>query len=401
MIYIVEAFVEDYLHVLANVNIIKIFDKVFEEEPIVFISPEKHNAQVQKYFDIEQEGISFQSVDNLRIIPSNIFKRIFLILSRIYRDFKILRSVFKKCKPEDKVVITHIYFPSLVLVKLLKKVYPKVVTFSVIHGDVEYVYYPTTTEHKIVGFFHELMFKISAKNFYYLFLTPASKQILVETNKIEKSKLFAIDLPTFPNENKFEKTKSVAGRSIKIGHIGSAGVRKNVQLFYDLASQFSTDINKGDLEFSNVGVLETSIEPFLNPLIKNYVNDEINRPLHREMYDKKISALHYAVFFYGKNDFILRSSAAFFDAIYYEKPLIVVRNAFFEDVFDREGEIGYLCDNLEEMRILINNLIKQSEVFTEKYLMMVQNIRKYKLKLSIENISSTLKKDIGDIHVNN
>ncbi len=401
MIYIVEAFVEDYLHVLANVNIIKIFKKVYKDESVTFISPEKHNIQVKKYFNPEQDNISFQSIGNLIIVPTNILSRIFLILSRIYRDFKILRLVFNKCKPGDKVVITHIYFPSLVLLKLVKKMYPKVATFSVIHGDVEYVYYPTTKGQKVVGFFHELMFKISVNNFYYLFLTPTSKQILVETNKIRKDEIFAIELPTFPNENKFEKIENFSSKILKIGHIGSAGVRKNVQFFYDLASRLSEQISKGDLEFSNVGVLETSIEPFLNSLIKNYVNDEINKPLRREVYDGKISTLHYSIFFYGKNDFILRSSAAFFDAIYYEKPLIVLRNTFFENVFKKEGEIGYLCENLEEMAILISNLIEQGEVYTEKYLLMVQNVKNYKAKLSIDEIASTLKKDVDFNNINN
>lgn len=393
MIYIIEAFVEDYLHVLANVNIIKIFKKIYEKESILFISPEKHNNQVKIYFG-DQEEVGFHSVKNLTIIPSNLINRVLLILSRIYRDYKILNDVFKKCKPGDKVIITHIYFPSLVLVKLIKKRYTKVTTFSVIHGDVEFIYFPEKTTDKIVGFFHKLMFKIKAKNFYYLFLTPTSKQILVESKRIKSDEIFAIDLPTFPNENKFEKDENLSNKTLKIGHIGSAGIRKNVHLFYDLAEHLTEVINRDELEFSNVGVLETSIEPYLNPLIKNYVSNEINKPLLREVYDEKISELHYAVFFYGKNDFILRSSAAFFDAIFYEKPLIAIRNTFFEDVFKREGEIGYLCENLSEMETLINSILKEGKKNDEKYLSFIKNIKNYKSKLSIENISSNLKNDI-------
>lgn len=394
MIYIVEAFVEDYLHVLANVNIIKIFKKVYTEDDIVFISPYKHNTQVKKYFENQEDEICFDSIANLTILPSNLLKRIWLILSRIYRDFKLLKAVFKKCNAGDKVVITHIYFPSLVLVKLVKKFYPKIITFSVIHGDVEFIYYPSTKEHKIVAFFHKLMFKINAKNFYYLFLTPISKQILVKTKRIKKDDIFAIELPTFPNKNRYEKSEILDDKILKIGHIGSAGVRKNVQFFYELAAQLKNSISTGELEFSNVGVLESSIAPFLSPLIKNYVNDELNKPLLREVYDEKISTLNYAVFFYGKNDFILRSSAAFFDAIYYEKPIIVLRNSFFDDVFSREGEIGYICENLEDMCVLINDLLQQKELFNEKYQLLIKNIRNYKSKLSIESIASDLKKDI-------
>ncbi|SFA42246.1 Glycosyltransferase involved in cell wall bisynthesis [Pedobacter suwonensis] len=399
MIYIIEAFVEDYLHVLANVNIIKIFRNIYTDKPIVFTSPKKHNEQVKECFKSADPLISFESVPNLNVATTNIFNRVYLILLRIQRDISLLNKVFKKCKPGDIVVVTHIYFPCLVLLKLIKKKYPLVTTLSVIHGDVEYVYYPKTKQQKIVGFFHKLMFKIKAKQFYYIFLTPISKQILLETKKTTHAETLAIELPPFPNDHSFKDSLTLPRDVLKIGHVGSAGVRKNVHLFYELAVKLKVEIEGGTLQLSNVGVLETSIEPFLSPLIIDFVNQTIDKPLSREKYNEKISDLHYAIFFYGKDDFILRSSAAFFDAIFYEKPLIVLKNTFFEDVFKREGEIGYLCENLEEMAILINQLLTQQRYHEEKYVLMVENIRKYKSKLTIDIISSDLKNGMESLGI--
>jgi hypothetical protein len=277
---------------------------------------------------------------------------------------------------------------------LFKLRYPKILTFSVIHGDVEFVYYPVTKADKIMGFFHKLMFKFSVQNFYYLFLTPISKQIMVASKRTKASQTLAIELPTFPNENKYILENKQQNSVLKIGHIGSAGVRKNVQLFYELAAKLVSHIQTGALECSNVGVLESSIAPFLNPLIVNFVGDEINKPLAREAYDKKITALDYAIFFYGPNDFILRSSAAFFDAIYYEKPIIALRNTFFSDVFEREGAIGYLCDDVDEMRQVVELMIKNKENFELKREVFVQNIKYYKEKLTVDRLSVDLKKAI-------
>jgi len=400
MIYIIEAFVEDYLHVLANVNIIKIFRKIYADKPIVFTSPKKHNEQVKECFKTQDTLISFESVANLNVATTNIFNRVYLILLRIHRDISLLTRIFKNCKPGDIVVVTHIYFPCLVLLKLIKKKYPSVTTLSVIHGDVEYVYYPKTIQQKIVGFFHKLMFEIKAKNFYYIFLTPISKQILLETKRTTYAETIAIELPPFPDENGFKSVISLSREVLRIGHVGSAGVRKNVHLFYELAFNLKEEIESGELQLSNVGVLETSIEPFLSPLIVDFVNQTINKPLSREKYNEKISNLHYSIFFYGKDDFILRSSAAFFDAVFYEKPLIALRNTFFNDVFEREGEIGYLCENLEEMTILINQLLTQKKYHEEKYDILVENIRKYKSKLTIDIISSDLKSDLESLGVN-
>lgn len=394
MVYIVEAFVEDYLHVLANVNLIKIFKNVYPEEHFVFIAPEKHNQKVQKYFSKDLRKIKFESLNNLNDSPRSVYDRLSLFFSRIRRDYKVLTSVFKRCKPGDVVVITHIHFFSLVLFKLIKKIYPDTITFLVIHGDVEFVYYPLTKDQKAVGFFHKLMFRIKAENFYYLFLTPISKSILIESGKTTPEETLATELPTFPLEDKLISTAILGSNEIRIGHIGSAGVRKNVHLFYELAFILKDRINNGSLVLSNVGVLENTIAPYLNPLIINFVGDQINQPLSREKYDDEISNLHYSIFFYGKNDFILRSSAAFFDAIYYEKPIIALRNTFFEDVFNREGDIGYLCDDIGQMEVLIKDLIVQKEKYNQKYMFQVGNIKKYKSSLNIADISLALKKEI-------
>lgn len=393
MVYVVEAFVEDYLHVLANVNLIKIFKNVFPTESFVFISAKKHNDQVKVYFEEQQSEIFFQSIPNL-ISSGNFFARLYRVPFRFFRDIRLINNILKKCKPGDSVVITHIHFVSLVLLKVIKKSYPEVTLFSVIHGDVEYAFFPKNKQQELVGFFHKWMFNIKAKNFYYVFLTQMSTKILVDSNSLQSSELFSIELPTFPNGNKYVLEDFFPKYPLKIGHIGSAGLRKNVQLIYELATRVQESIVAGNLELSLVGVLDDkNILPFLNPLVVDYVNNEVNKPLLRSLYDEKISGLHYSIFFYGKNDFILRSSAAFFDAIYYEKPIIALRNTFFDDVFKREGAIGYLCDNLEEMATLIQNFAAEKEKYDQQYILLVQNIKKYKSKLSIHDISLGLKEE--------
>jgi hypothetical protein len=394
MVYVVEAFVEDYLHVLANVNLIKIFEHVYPDEDFVFISPVKHNSNVAKYFERGRNKIIFETIPNLSDSPQSFFDRVNLIFSRIKRDLKIINTVFKRAKPGDRIIITHIHFLSLVLVKLFKMRYRNLITIFVVHGDVEFVYFPVSKEQKVIGYFHKLMFKIKAVNFYYLFLTPYSKRILFDSKRTSPEETLAIELPTFPVDKKFSGATLELQEKIRIGHIGSAGVRKNVHMFYDLAFSLKSIIDNKELELSNVGVLENTIAPFLNPLVINFVGDQLNSPLSRKVYDEKIANLHYAIFFYGPNDFILRSSAAFFDAIFYEKPIIVLQSKFFEDLFQREGEIGYLCESLNDMAILIKELVTDREKSKEKYFFLVENIRKYKNKLSIEDISYNLKKDM-------
>lgn len=394
MIYILEAFVEDYLHVLANVNLIKIFRNIHPGQPLTFSSPRQHNFNVSRYFANDHSNIRFEPFDNLTVDTGNILKRTWLILSRFFRDMRVLLATFRKAKKSDIIVITHIYFTSLVLVKIIKKFYPNKATYLVIHGDVEYVFYPKGMQQKLVGLFHKLMFKVSCSNFHYIFLTPISKQILVSEKLIKENEGFAIELPTFANEDlvKIQNTRSQS-ELIKIGHIGSAGTRKNVHYMFKIAQELEYWIKNGSIQLINVGVLEGTIKPFLNPLVIDFVDGKINNPLSREQYDIQISRLDYAVFFYGQTDFILRSSAAFFDAIFFEKPIIVLKNPFFVEVFERAGEIGYMCEDLQDMVLLITDLINNKANHELRYLMFVENVGKYKSSLMIENISDKLGKD--------
>ncbi len=108
----------------------------------------------------------------------------------------------------------------------------------------------------------------------------------------------------------------------------------------------------------------------------------------RTDYENAISSLHYILFFYPNSMYRYIASGAFFDAISFEKPIIAIRNSFFEYYFNRYGEIGYLCDNLEEMSYYLSNINH------ERYKLQLQNIKQAKKDLSLENISKRLRSQL-------
>jgi hypothetical protein len=105
------------------------------------------------------------------------------------------------------------------------------------------------------------------------------------------------------------------------------------------------------------------------------------------MYSKKIN---YALFFHKRDNYRLSASGVFFDAISYLKPIIALRNPFFEYYFQIMGDIGYLCDSYEEMENLILKIVENKP--NERYLKQQKNILNGRKKLNFQNIAEKLKK---------
>jgi len=382
------------LHVLANVNTIKIFQKVYPHEGIRFISAAQHNAKVKTYFTENAGDISFEGFGNRRKLKSKLWIGLSLF-KKGFSDLFFFRRILASAKPEDLLVVSHIYPHSLIFLKFLKKIYPNPNVVLLLHGEVEYMFFFKTHSQRLIGYIYRFCFGIKAKNFYNLFLTKASTDIIVNSGYLSESEVMAIELPTFVGSSQQVELGPPVQEAIRIGHIGSAGIRKNVDQLYLLANKIIDQISRGRVKLSAIGVLEHSIVPHLNALVENFVGNQIDQPLDRLSYDLEVSRLDYSIFFYSENDFLLRSSAAFFDAIYYEKPIIALYNKFFADTFQKNGKLGFLCKDLDEMKALIESLSSDLKHPARDYEKMVGNIKDYKRKLGLDYIAQDLKSQLS------
>lgn len=401
MIYIVDRFVEGYLHVLANVNTIKILNSIYPDINKKFIAENEHSDLVQGYFN-ENNGISnivFEPFKNKQFSNVNKIKQVFRVVNRLFQDIYFFYTLFRSINKDKTslLFVTHIYPLSLVFIKILKLFFPKVKMIVTIHGEVEYLFYGKTKYEKIIGRLYDFVFKIKSSNFYYLFLTKVSRSILIKNRKLKEDEIMAIILPTLPDNDVHVNTINVTFLPVKIGHIGSAGKRKNTELLYNLGNCFHNEIQQGKVIFSVIGPIEDTIKPYLNNNVIDFVNGQSGIHLDRRIFNFEARAIDYAIFFYGKNDFVLRSSAAFFDAIYFEKPLIVLKNDFFEEIFEEAGNIGYLCTDYKEMNLIIQKIISDNSVTKELYFNQLENIKKYKETLNLSFIATDLAAQISSL----
>jgi hypothetical protein len=138
------------------------------------------------------------------------------------------------------------------------------------------------------------------------------------------------------------------------GMVGQVRKGKSVSDYLSLARIFLSEINEGKAAFSIIGSVKTNREEIQAAKIEIPAN---SGSLSRTEYNQKISTLDYVLFFYDKDMYKFTASGPLIDALNFQKPVISLRNEYFEYMFDKYGEFGILVDSVEEMAIVIKNII--------------------------------------------
>ncbi|KQS93202.1 hypothetical protein [Chryseobacterium sp. Leaf394] len=393
MIYIIDRFVEKHLHVLANVNFIRLLEISYPQEQKKIFLESEHLLLVRKYFSANEK--------NLEFVPQNFGKfagsklgQVYRVINRLFSDLFFFWKLFLNAdSKKDWFFIAHIYPLSLIIFNLLKLIFPKMKIVLAIHGEVEYIFNSKNLYQKFIGNLYKYSFRIPVKNTQYLFLTKVSEKIILEAGLLQKNQIISIELPTYGKNHVVEKKYQVNKSVMRVGHIGSAGVRKNTQCLFSLAEKLASEIENNSIKVELIGTIEDNLASHLNTYVIDYVNSQLNVPLDRNIFDQNVQSLDYVLFFYDKDDFILRSSAAFFDAINFEIPIIALKTSFFSNIFSSYGSLGYLCDDIDEMKEKIIYLQKHqgSRELEEIYCLFKASIKEFKQAISIENVAKDFK----------
>jgi glycosyltransferase involved in cell wall biosynthesis len=83
--------------------------------------------------------------------------------------------------------------------------------------------------------------------------------------------------------------------------------------------------------------------------------------------------MHYCIFLYPKNSYKLTASGALLESLAHLKPVISLRNSYLEYIFNKMGNIGYLCSTIEEMTVIIKEISQEQD--TNIYIKQQENIR--------------------------
>lgn len=154
-----------------------------------------------------------------------------------------------------------------------------------------------------------------------------------------------------------EITPVMQNKVIEIGTAGAINEIKGLNLLVKLWQGIPVTL-KDKVNFSITGVIFGDREYLAGIGIDIPAK---KGTLPRSEYDERISKLDYLLFLYPTDSYRVTASGAIMDAIAYQKPILSLRNDYFQYLFDTFGEFGYLFDNMEQMKQKIETIVQNNE----------------------------------------
>ena len=277
---------------------------------------------------------------------------------------------------------------SLSIINILNKLFRKNIVI-VCHGEFEIFNLNIKHKYNIYGKINVFFLKKYFLNKNAVFSKYLIFFVLGDNIKLNLKKIFPDNIykniysiehsyidKSMKNINKYNELP------IKIGMIGYVRKAKNMSDVINLAKNLAVEISEKKIDFSITDAAAINCEDLR---LAGINVPEGKKKLSMEEYYNKINNLDYVLFFYSKNMYQFTASGPFFDALLLEKPIIALKNSYFDYMFKKYGEFGILCDSIDEMTRLIKKIIEMDEI--KKY-----DFKSIKMKLHPENISLQLLK---------
>lgn len=252
----------------------------------------------------------------------------------------------------------RVIFPSLnpLFAVFLKAVLNRrsIETFVVCHGELGYLFtkYPVKSPLFWYAMFLRPFFKKSLPADLRLIVLGSSirRNLLKKYPYLEPSILSIHHPYIFKNLPVTRPNSQVCN----FGWVGVATEAKGFHLFSELVEYFSGKYKE------NFSAYLIGWHPFV---VDNYPHIKFVSSSHtfldRQVFDKAVGELNFILFFYNNVQYKYTASGAIFDAIQHRRPVIALRNDYFEEVFETCGSIGFLCDSVDEMYSVIDRLINK------------------------------------------
>lgn len=292
-------------------------------------------------------------------------------------------------KTNDIVLFPYNNVMSLHSINFLNKILKRKIIICC-HGEMEAILSNVNRK----GILSKLLYNICvnffskaviAPNLYFMVLGDCIKDNLrTRLNPRVYDHFISIDHPYIFRLSKLYKSRNFC--RLRIGTIGYMSIAKGQHQFIEFVKICKQ--KNIDVDVVHIGRID-------------YVDDEMKsldcftqqsgKFLTREEFSENVNQLDYILYFYPRENYKVTASGAILDAIAYEKPIIAIKNEYFQYFFEKFGDFGYLLETLSQMVDVVEKIAKVE--FRRKY-----NFNSIKDKLKPEMISHSLVKELKRIH---
>lgn len=323
--------------------------------------------------------------------------------SRFFIDFNLIKQIFNfaKTSEETKIFVSYTTTLFLYYLKLFLFFNPKIKVITAIHSELERLYvwkyaqgfsgikkYVTALYCFVFSLFLPLC--IYVKNYKCLVYGESIKNnLLKKVPFISKESVIVIDHPYVTQEKinpvPFNKPE------IQFGIIGLIDKKKNGINLKMLLQKLKEKECK-NFKISLIGHIRNRIteEYLLDVLNLDFVEykRKVNEFISKELRDSLEEQTDYNIYTYNSDGYKLTASGAFMDAVNFEKPIIAIKNDFFEYYFNKYGNIGYLCDSIDDMVEIILQIVNKPP--KDEYIIQQKNIKILKREIDINYIAQNI-----------
>jgi glycosyltransferase involved in cell wall biosynthesis len=353
MIIFIEPLGKPYNHLAVVKSFLFAFEKNSKDKKIHFVSSKEYFESIPIIF---RENLNHVRIGLSNSTIKNIFKIVFITLKILFKhrrslDLKIFLLMSKS-------------YSNLILKILSIFILRKHKIYILIHGELQNIDLKGT-------FFMNLDGRIQKMTYFLDTIIKSNLKFLIISNFVYKNledilgykpkNIIRIDLPYFYDDNKIEY--NINKSKLVISTVGVNSTKKNSQMLNELAIHFKDKIALNLIEFCTTSRSDGIIfnDLIITPNLKN------NYLLSSEDYANLIKKSDILIYF-NDESYNMISSGSYFDAINFKKPILALRNSQWEYNFKEHGEIGFLCQNIDEIIDKINQILLNKSLLNKYHL---------------------------------
>src|SRR5271157_379715 len=355
-----------FVHAEVNSAMLSVIAHAYPEERITFLGGKEH-------LDIVKKNLEDRGVTGIEYVPIKIPKQNFRNYKRFIEDLIICRNALELAAKNGtrKVIFTSVTSSCVVSLKILLRLYRHVDCLVVTHDIMEKILKaPSMLPVEAPFWFRLILPAFNTKRLRYLVLGEPIKENLSRILPRVDEYVDAIDMPYFfcPPES----LRPLPDGALRFGAFGVGALGKGTDRMFKLARDVKNKADGGH-EFVLIGqIVDRTVREMVDAPGFAATVPSPDKPLSREDFDRLARSVHYAIFLYDPHTYRLTASGALFDAFSYVTPVIAIRNTFFEYYFKALGDIGYLCEDVDEVERVVLDIINDRPA--ERYLAQKRNI---------------------------
>ncbi|MCQ2585362.1 MAG: hypothetical protein MJ185_07220 [Treponema sp.] len=359
---IVEANMTGFMHSPFNSSIIKILNDLSNEKVELFCSEEHLSA-----LNFDKDEVLFSPI---KVLNPGV-KRI----KKFFIEYKQSKEIIKKSKTDFIVFLSCFPNVQFFLTKWLKKYKNKKVIFFT-HGEAEGLELSGKWKVWSYPFWISACSKIKQpENLYRIVLGSSIKKHI---DKYFKINVFSIEHPIGDCIGLVNNHELNSG--FVFGFVGKCTLNKGGDVFIKTAQK----CDDFDSIFRIVG--ENTIK--YDSIPENLDVMSNGKMMTHEAYENGIKSLDYCCFPFPSDTYKFTASGALLDAIRFAKPVIYIKNDYFDSVFEFAGDIGFRCETEEDFINTIKSLAENQE--NGRYKKQSENMKSLQKMFLPENVKNQL-----------